>query len=140
MIVLLIAAALLVPQLTGNRTNTYETGEDGEPLPGVSLSELNQGGTRIAVLTGSELLTAAQEVFPEATPVQYDTFADIFYAVDSGKVDAALGFDTNIPLVRSPTRGWPSSASRWTLRPTPVKSSEVASRPCPPDRPWRRGI
>ena len=55
--------------------------------------------------TGSELYTAARENFPQATPVQYDTFADVFYALDAGKVDAALGFDTNIPLVHQSYQG-----------------------------------
>lgn len=100
LIVLVIAALLLLPQLIGNGSIVYETGEDGENIPSLTQADLDHPNIRIAVLTGSELYTAAKEHFPEATPVQYDTFADIFYALDTGKVAAALGFDTNIPLVR----------------------------------------
>ena len=94
-----IAALLLLPGLIGGGGRPRTEG-DGDPVPAMGLDEINRAGARIAVLTGSELYTAAVERFPLATPVQYDTFADLFYALASGKVDAALGFDTNIPLVR----------------------------------------
>lgn len=95
-----IAALLLLPGLIGSGDGLRTAGDDGAPVPSMGFDEINRAGACIAVLTGSELYTAAMEHFPLATPVQYDTFADLFYALDSGKVDAALGFDTNIPLVR----------------------------------------
>ena len=100
LIILLIAVMIVLPKLIGGESAAYETGEDGETIPSLTQEDLNRPGMRIAVLAGSELYTAAEEVFPEAAPVQYDTFADVFYALDTGKAEAALGFDTNIPLVR----------------------------------------
>ena len=99
-IVVLIAVPLLLPSLFGDGSETYAVGDDGAPVPSIAISDIGKPGTRIAVLTGSELYTAVQENFPQATPVQFDTFADVFYALDAGKVEAALGFDTNISLVR----------------------------------------
>ena len=95
-----IAALLLLTGFIESGDGPRSAGDDGAPVPCMGFTEINRAGARIAVLTGSELYTAAVERFPLATPVQYDTFADLFYALDSGKVDAALGFDTNIPLVR----------------------------------------
>ena len=100
LIILLIVVLITLPKLVGSESTAYETGEDGETIPSLTKADLDRPGIRIAVLTGSELYTAAAENFPDAAPVQYDTFADIFYALDTGKADAALGFDTNIPLVR----------------------------------------
>ena len=100
LIILLIAVMIVLQKLIGGESAAYETGEDGETIPSLTQEDLNRPGMRIAVLTGSELYTAAEENFPEAAPVQYDTFADVFYALDTGKAEAALGFDTNIPLVR----------------------------------------
>lgn len=95
-----IAALLLLTGFIESGDGPRSAGDDGAPVPCMGFTEINRAGARITVLTGSELYTAAVERFPLATPVQYDTFADIFYALDSGKVDAALGFDTNIPLMR----------------------------------------
>ena len=103
-LLLIVVLILLTNMFSGNHQN-YETGDDGNPLPSLTLEDLDRSGRRIAVLTGSELYTAAREKFPQATPVQYDTFADVFYALDAGKVDAALGFDTNIPLVHQSYQG-----------------------------------
>ena len=106
-IILLIVVMIALPKLFRNESVAYETGEDGENIPSLTLADLDSPDMRIAVLTGSEFYTAAQESFPRATPVQYDTFVDVFYALDTGKTGAALGFDTNIPLVR---QSYPSLA------------------------------
>lgn len=100
LIILLIAVIIALPKLIGDESIAYETGEDGENIPSLTKADLDRPDIRIAVLTGSELYTAAEENFPDASPVQYDTFADVFYALSTGKAEAALGFDTNIPLVR----------------------------------------
>lgn len=65
---------------------------DPAETPALSLSDLQNPGTRIAVLAASELYSVAKEKFPAAEILQYDTFADVFNAVDRGKADAALGY------------------------------------------------
>ena len=96
----LIALLVLLGSWLAGPEEMYAVDDDGMTVPSMALADVGKPGTRIAVLTGSELFTAARERFPQATPVQYDTFADVFHALDAGKVEAALGFDTNIPLVR----------------------------------------
>ena len=100
LIILLIAVMLIIPKLIGGGSTEYEKDENGETIPSLTQEDLNRPGLRIAVLTGSELYTAALEVYPNATPVQYDTFADEFYALDTGKADAALGHESQFSLVR----------------------------------------
>ena len=74
-VTLLLITVLLLPKQLGQGSIVYELGEDGEPVPSFTKEDLNRPEIRIAVLTGSELYTAAEENFPLASRVQYNTFA-----------------------------------------------------------------
>lgn len=99
LIAVLIIALVLVPSVLGAASSEYEEGSDGKPVPSLGLADLQKPGTKIAILTGSELTDTMQDFFPEAQALQYDTFADVFNALVMGKVDAALGFYPHLTIV-----------------------------------------
>ena len=76
--------------------STMEVLKPDSEIPSLSIDDLKKPGTRISVLAGSELLITAEKLFPEAEYMTFDTFADVFHALDAGKADAALAFTTNI--------------------------------------------
>jgi len=56
------------------------------------LDELNAPGTKIAGLTGSELAEFPAEMYPDAEIANYNNFADMFAALEAGKVDAVAAY------------------------------------------------
>lgn len=99
LIAALIVVLVLVPHVLGAKTSEYAMGDDGKPVPTLSMDDLQKPGMRIAVLTGSELIDTIQNFFPDAQSLEYDAFADVFNALDTGKADAALGFAPHLTIV-----------------------------------------
>lgn len=98
-IVVLVLALFLVPAIANSERAVYTDGDGEGPTPSLSLDDLKKPGTKIAILTASELENTAAEIFPDARILEYDTFADVFNALDTGKADAALGFDSHLFMI-----------------------------------------
>jgi len=62
--------------------------------------DLNKPGARIAGITGSELTAVPAELWPECETVNYDSFSDMFIALESGKVDAVAAYCSHLDLAR----------------------------------------
>ena len=62
--------------------------------------ELNRPGARIAGITGSELTAVPAERWPDCEIVNYDSFPDMFVALENGKVDAIAGYYSQIDLAK----------------------------------------
>ena len=67
--------------------------------PSLTMEDLKKPGIKLAVLTGSELIDSAESHFPDSEYLAYDTYADMFNAVNTGKADAALAFNNHISEV-----------------------------------------
>jgi His/Glu/Gln/Arg/opine family amino acid ABC transporter permease subunit len=92
-----IVLALLLSQLVGTTTVTDEAvalDENGYPMTDKTFDDFLEPGTRFGVLTGSDWTDDLYERYPDAEISFYNTFADIYEALDAGKVDVALGFLT----------------------------------------------
>jgi His/Glu/Gln/Arg/opine family amino acid ABC transporter permease subunit len=61
---------------------------------------LNEPGAKIAGITGSELTAVPAEVWPEAEVLNYDSFPDMFIALDSGKLDAVSCYYSHLELLK----------------------------------------
>jgi ABC-type amino acid transport substrate-binding protein len=75
--------------------------EDFEyPAVGNVPEELNKPGARIAGITGSELTAVPSELWPDSEIVNYDSFPDMFVALENGKVDAVAAYYTQLDLAK----------------------------------------
>ena len=63
------------------------------------LDEFSAAGTRIAGITGSELSELPAELYPDSEIVNYNNFADMFAAIEAGKVDAGAAYTTFLDSV-----------------------------------------
>ena len=63
------------------------------------LDEFSAAGTRIAGITGSELSELPAELYPDSEIVNYNNFADMFAAIEAGKVDAGAVYTTFLDSV-----------------------------------------
>ncbi|MBR5091540.1 MAG: ABC transporter permease subunit, partial [Ruminiclostridium sp.] len=63
------------------------------------LDEFKAAGTRIAGITGSELSEIPAEMYPDSEIVNYNNFADMFAALEAGKVDAVAAYTTFLDSV-----------------------------------------
>ncbi len=64
-----------------------------------SLDELNEPGTKIAGITGSELSELPKEMYPNIEVVNYNNFTDMFAALEAGKVDAVATYTSLLDSV-----------------------------------------
>lgn len=99
--------AIMYPDENGeikDRTDAVYTvirADDFEYLArGAVPEELSKPGARIAGLTGSELAAIPAELWPESEIVNYDSFPDMFVALESGKVDAVAAYHTHLKLAK----------------------------------------
>ncbi len=67
--------------------------------PALTLQELKEPGRKIAVLTGSDLYDSAIKYFPDAECLSYDTFADEFNTLNTGKADAAFAYTDMVATI-----------------------------------------
>lgn len=66
--------------------------EDGYPMARTTFEELNRPGIRIGILSGTDWEALIRKHYPDAEYSYYDTYADMFSAVENGRLDIAEGF------------------------------------------------
>ena len=66
---------------------------------GMTLNDLDHPGIRIAGLTGSELAEFPARIYPDAEIISYNSFTDMFMALENGKVDASSAYYNQLDLV-----------------------------------------
>lgn len=62
--------------------------------------KLSEPGAKIAGITGSELTVIPAEIWPEAEVLNYDSFPDMFVALESGKLDAVACYYSHLELLK----------------------------------------
>lgn len=95
LIAILIVALLLIPQLIGTTTVADETqgvNADGYPVTATTLADLEAPGTRFGIPTIKEWETEILKRYPQATIQHYNNLAGCYTALDSGEIDATMGF------------------------------------------------
>lgn len=106
---IIIAAAiiclLMLTQLVGTTEVIDETkgvNEDGCPVTSKTLEDLEAPGTTFGTLTMPEWENGIRERFPEGELRHYNSMANMYEGVESGEVDAAVGFiDERITLAET---------------------------------------
>ncbi|MBE6039648.1 MAG: ATP-binding cassette domain-containing protein [Clostridiales bacterium] len=97
-----IICLLMLTQLVGTTTvidETKEVNEDGCPVTSKTLEDLEAPGTTFGTLTVPEWENGIKERFPEGELRHYNSMANMYEGVESGEVDAAVGFsDERITL------------------------------------------
>ena len=63
------------------------------------LESLMRPGLKIGAITGSELAVIPEQMIPGSKIENYNNFADMFAALESGKVDAATAYYTQIDML-----------------------------------------
>ncbi|HAG70180.1 MAG TPA: hypothetical protein DCL38_09460 [Lachnospiraceae bacterium] len=95
LLAVIIVALILLPQLIGTKAVTDESAgldENGYPTTEKTLAELEAPGTRFGSPTIHEWMDALQSRFPEGKVLNYPNMANLYAALDSGEIDAAMGF------------------------------------------------
>lgn len=85
LIALVLLALMLVPSIRGSKDVTYARDNEGKLVPSLTLHDLDTPDTKFAALTGSELVLVVEDAFPHAQCLEYDTFADVFHAVETAR-------------------------------------------------------
>ena len=97
-----IIILIMLTQLVGTTTVIDETkgvNEDGCPVTSRTLNDLEAPGTTFGTLTVPEWENGLKERFPEGELRYYNSMANMYEGVESGEVDAAVGFsDERITL------------------------------------------
>ena len=62
----------------------------------ISLDTFSEEGIRIGGITGSELTEIPAAIYPESEIVSYNSFSDMYAALESGKIDAVAVYDTQV--------------------------------------------
>ncbi len=91
----LILIGILLPQVVGTVQVSEEqqgTDESGCPTTSTTLEDLEAPGTRFGTLTTHEWQQEIQKRFPDGTVQTYNSFPDIYAALEAGQIDAAFGF------------------------------------------------
>ena len=102
----LIICLIMLTQLVGTTTVIDETrgvNEDGCPVTSKTLEDLEAPGTTFGTLTVPEWENGIRERFPEGELRYYNSMANMYEGVESGEVDAAVGF-TDERITLSETR------------------------------------
>ena len=95
LLAVIIILLILLPQLIGTQTVTDETAgvnEDGFPVTELTLEDLEAPGTTFGSPTIDEWIKELEKRFPEGKVRNYTTMADLYTALESGEIDAAMGF------------------------------------------------
>ena len=90
-----IVLALLLFQVVGTTTVTDDSlalDENGYPMTDKTFDDFLEPGTRFGILTGTDWAQDVTKRYPEAEVLSYNSFADIYEALDAGKIDVAVGF------------------------------------------------
>lgn len=64
-----------------------------------TLDDIKKLGLRIAGITGSELTDFPKRCFPECEVVNYNSFSDMFLALENGNVDASTAYYTQLSII-----------------------------------------
>ena len=89
---------LILFQTVGTTTvsdPTAHVDENGYPVTDKTFEDFHGPGTRFAVLTGSDWGAEVEARYPEAEVLSFNTQADIYSAVDSGRAHVGVGFLTD---------------------------------------------
>ena len=89
-----IILCILIPKLFGtvDVTTPARLDQDGHPVTDVTFEDLAAPGTRFALLTGSDWALEIEKQYPDGVCSYYDSMADVFIALSSGKADAAMAY------------------------------------------------
>ena len=102
LLLLLILAAILLPQLIGTTMVTDDTAgvdENGLPIATKTFTDLEAPGTKFGTLTVREWELEIRKRFPEGEVQQFNTSANMYAALDAGMIDAAFGFIDERPTI-----------------------------------------
>ena len=94
-LLLLILAGILLPQLIGTTMVTDDSagvGENGLPIATKTFTDLEAPGTKFGTLTIQEWETEIRKRFPEGEVQHFANTANLYAALDAGIIDAAFGF------------------------------------------------
>jgi hypothetical protein len=92
---LIIVIAIILMNLIGTTTisdDSVNVNEDGFPTTDKTFEDFKAPGTRLGIMAGTDWGMEVAKRYPEAEIFQYATAADIYTALDTGKVDVAMGF------------------------------------------------
>lgn len=95
LLAVILIALFFIFQLVGTTTVTDEKAydkENGWPVTTKTLSDLNAPGTKIGSLIVQEYQDGLQKRYPNGVVLTYNSLSDIVTALDSGVIDAGLGF------------------------------------------------
>ncbi|MCR4657168.1 MAG: transporter substrate-binding domain-containing protein [Lachnospiraceae bacterium] len=98
-----IMILLFLPQVIGKTTvsdSTVDVNEEGYPVTELTFDDFKAPGTRFGVMTGTDWTFELIKRYPEAEILQFANVADIYTAVDTGKVDVGLGFIDSRPELK----------------------------------------
>ena len=96
--ILIILAAILIlfiPQLVGSvsvNSGEITLSEEGYPTTDMTNEDVLKDGVKVGVLSGTDWAEEFRHKYPTAELSMLPSFADIFTAVDSGKIDAGACF------------------------------------------------
>ena len=100
-----VIALILLPQVIGTTAVTDGAAgvdENGWPVTSTTFEDLEATGTRFGTLTVHEWEQAILKRFPQADIHRYDSMANCYTALESGEIDAAMGFiDQRGPLAQT---------------------------------------
>lgn len=63
------------------------------------LDSIERPGVKIGGITGSELAVMSEQMIPGSQIENYNNFADLFAALENGKIDAAAAYYTHIAMI-----------------------------------------
>ena len=91
---LIIIAVILLTQTVGTTSVPDPSGvdEDGHPVTDLTFEDLAKPGTRFGFITGSDWGIELMKYYPDGDFYEYNTFTDVFSAVNAGKIDATTAF------------------------------------------------
>ncbi|MBR3224586.1 MAG: ABC transporter permease subunit [Atopobiaceae bacterium] len=95
LIAVVIVVLILIPQMVGTTTVADPSKgltEDGYPATTKTLKDLEAAGTRFGTITNKEWEAEIQKRFPQGEIRHYNSFSDSYTSLESGEVDAAMGF------------------------------------------------
>ncbi len=94
-IIIAIVLAIILPQIVGTTyvsDSNAPVGDDGYISTDKTFEDFAEPGCKIGILTGTYWADAVMERYPQAEVLYYNSFADEYSALDSGAIDAAVGY------------------------------------------------
>ena len=91
---LVIIAVILLTQTIGTTSviDPSSVDENGHPITDKTFEDLAEPGTRFGIITGNELGIQLMKYYPDGEFQMFNTFPDVYTAVNEGIVDAATAF------------------------------------------------